>query len=74
MLIKITAGSDCLGFPEDCLLLQLKCNLLVGGDDHAFTLIHFETPKIAKMLCNVYKDSCIAKYLLKQLFTVDLPC
>jgi hypothetical protein len=60
-LIKMTAGSDALGFREECLLLQLKCDLL-------------ETPEIAKILCNVYKGLCIAKYPLKQLFTVDLPC
>ncbi|KAH0807421.1 hypothetical protein GEV33_015365 [Tenebrio molitor] len=46
---------------EECLLLQLKCDLL-------------ETPEIAKILCNVYKGSCIAKYPLKQLFIIDLPC
>jgi hypothetical protein len=55
------AGNDALEFREECLLLQLKCDLL-------------ETPEIAKILWNVYKGSCIAKYPLKQLFTVDLPC
>jgi hypothetical protein len=50
-----------LDFVRECLLLQLKCDLL-------------ETPEIAKILCDVYKGSCIAKYPLKQLFTVDLPC
>jgi hypothetical protein len=60
-LIKMTAGSDALGFREECVLLQLKCDLL-------------ETPEIAKILCNVYKGSCIAKYPLKQFFTIDLPC
>jgi hypothetical protein len=40
----MTAGSDALGFREECLLLQLKCDLL-------------ETPEIAKILCNVYKGS-----------------
>jgi hypothetical protein len=53
----MTAGSDALGFREECLLLQLKCDLL-------------ETPEIAKILCNVYKGSYIAKYPLKQLFTM----
>jgi hypothetical protein len=33
----MTAGSDALGFREECLLLQLKCNLLVGGQDHAYS-------------------------------------
>jgi hypothetical protein len=47
---------------EEFLLLQLKCNLLVGGQDRAF-----ETPEIAKMLHNVYKGSSIGKYPL----TVD---
>jgi hypothetical protein len=46
----MTAGSDALGFREECLLLKLKRDLLVGGQDRAF---HFETPEIAKMLHNV---------------------
>jgi hypothetical protein len=33
----MTAGSDALGFREDCLLLQLKYDLLVGGQDHAYS-------------------------------------
>jgi hypothetical protein len=33
----MTAGSDALGFREECLLLQLKCNLLVGGQDDAYS-------------------------------------
>jgi hypothetical protein len=31
----MTAGSDALEFREECLLLKLKCDLLVGGQDHA---------------------------------------
>jgi hypothetical protein len=37
-------------------------------------LICFETPEIAKMLHNVYRNSCIGKYLLRKAFTVDWPC
>jgi hypothetical protein len=33
----MTSGSDALGFREECLLLQLKCDLLVGGQDHAYS-------------------------------------
>jgi hypothetical protein len=33
MSIKMTPGSDALGFQEQCLLLQL----LVGGQDHAYS-------------------------------------
>ncbi|KAJ3629260.1 hypothetical protein MTP99_013662 [Tenebrio molitor] len=58
-------------FREEFLLQQLKCDLLVGGQDRAFS---FRTPEIAKMLHNVYKGSCIGKYPLRKSFTVDLPC
>jgi hypothetical protein len=30
-------GSDAFGFHEECLFLQLKCDLLVGGQDHAYS-------------------------------------
>jgi hypothetical protein len=33
----MTAGSDALGFREECLLLQLNCDLLVGSQDHAYS-------------------------------------
>jgi mitochondrial fission protein ELM1 len=33
----MTAESDALGFREECSLLQLKCDLLVGGQDHAYS-------------------------------------
>jgi hypothetical protein len=36
-LIKMTAGSDALGFREEFLLLQLKCNLRVGGQEHGYS-------------------------------------
>jgi hypothetical protein len=35
---NVTAGSDVLGFREEFLLLQLKCDLLVGYQDHAYSL------------------------------------
>jgi hypothetical protein len=41
-LIKRTAGSDALGFREEYLLLQLKCGLLVGGQDRAYL---FQNPQ-----------------------------
>jgi hypothetical protein len=31
----MTPGSDVLGFCEECLLLELECDLLVGDQDHA---------------------------------------
>jgi hypothetical protein len=37
-------------FCEEFFLLQLKCDLLVGGQDRAYS---FETPEIGKMLHNV---------------------
>jgi hypothetical protein len=63
----MTAGNDALGFREECLLLQLKCELLV-------VVAKMETSEVAKMLHNVYKGLCIGKYPLRQLFTVDLSC
>jgi hypothetical protein len=36
-LIKMTAGSDALGFCEESFLLQLKRDLLVGGQDRAYS-------------------------------------
>jgi hypothetical protein len=33
----MTAGSDALEFCEECLLLQLKCDLLVDGQDRAYS-------------------------------------
>jgi hypothetical protein len=33
----MTPGSDALGFLEECFLLQLKCYLLIGGQDHAYS-------------------------------------
>jgi hypothetical protein len=34
--LKMTAGSPALGFRNE-FLLQLKCNLLVDGQDHAYS-------------------------------------
>jgi hypothetical protein len=34
-LIKMTAGSDALGFRKEFLLLQLKCDHFVHDQDHA---------------------------------------
>jgi hypothetical protein len=31
------AGSDALEFHEECLLVQLKCDLLVGSQHHAYS-------------------------------------
>jgi hypothetical protein len=33
----MTVGNDTFVFREECLLLQLKCDLLVGGQDHAYS-------------------------------------
>jgi hypothetical protein len=33
----MTAGSDAFGFRNEFLLLQLKCDLLVDGQDHAWS-------------------------------------
>jgi hypothetical protein len=59
----------CSQFYEEFLLLQLKCDLLVGSQD---ALIYLETPEIAKMLHNVYKDSCIGNYLYHSRFGLNV--
>jgi hypothetical protein len=77
-------------FREGFLLLQLKCDLLVSGQDRAYPFrgarnredvaqrlqrfMHWEVSEIVKMLHNVYKGSCIGKYPLRKSFTVDLQC
>jgi hypothetical protein len=51
----MTAGSDALGFREECLLPQLKCDLFVGGQDHTYS---FRNPRngkdaVQRLLCEV---------------------
>jgi hypothetical protein len=57
----MTAGSDALGFREECLLLQLQCDLFVGGQDHSYSFGNARNREDGK-------------YPLRQPFTVDLPC
>jgi hypothetical protein len=46
----MTAGSDALEFREECLLLKLKCDLLVGGQDHAHSFRNARNRKDAVQL------------------------
>jgi hypothetical protein len=57
-------------FREEFPFLQLKSNLLIGGQDRAYSFLNARN---RQMLHNVYKGSFIVKYLLRQPFTVDLP-
>jgi hypothetical protein len=54
-------------FREEFFLQQLKCDFLVGDQDHVYSL----TPAIAKMLHNVHKGLRIGKHSLRKPFTVD---
>jgi predicted GNAT family N-acyltransferase len=46
----MTAGSDALGFREEYFLLQLKCDLLVGEQDHAYSFRNTRNPEHAAQL------------------------
>jgi hypothetical protein len=64
--IKMTAGSDALGFREECLLLQLKCDL-IGGQDYAYSFRNARNHEDAAQRLQRFVH-------WRQPFTVDLPC
>jgi hypothetical protein len=63
----MTAESDALGFREECSLLQLKCDLLVGSQDHAYLFQNARNREDAVQSLQRFE---VSKYPLRQLFTV----
>jgi hypothetical protein len=76
-LIKMTAGSDALGFREEFLLLQLKCNLRVGGQEHGYSFRDARNREDAAQRLHRFntflrkvskRDSCFLNFLLQNYF------
>jgi hypothetical protein len=64
----MTAGSDALGFCEESFLLQLKCDLLVGGQDRAYSFRNARNREDAAQRLQRFVHG-----VLRQIFTADLP-
>jgi hypothetical protein len=60
-----------LQFCEEFLVLQLKCDLLVGVQDGAYS---FRNARNREDAAQRLQRSCIGKYPLRKPFTVDLSC